>query len=178
MGAYEQGADATQGRWLVIPRTLCFVRHDDSVLLMKRGPHKRVFPNRYNGLGGHIEKYEDPYSSALREIREESGLAVYNLRLRSIHNIDAGATGGILLFVFTAWSLSLSINANSPEGTLHWIPLSKIYELELVEDLPYILPKIFAMSDSEPPFSVHISYDKDDNILMQFYEDSSSSRTD
>ncbi|MEL6271862.1 MAG: hypothetical protein AAFR22_18795, partial [Chloroflexota bacterium] len=51
MGAKEQGADATQGRWLVIPRTLCFVLNGDDVLLMKRAAHRRVFPNRYNGAG-------------------------------------------------------------------------------------------------------------------------------
>ena len=59
MGAKQQGADATQDRWLVIPRTLSFVMNGDDMLLMKRAPHKRVFPNQYNGLGGHIERNED-----------------------------------------------------------------------------------------------------------------------
>ena len=90
MGAQEQGAEAIGGRWLVIPRTLVFVHHDDAVLMMKRAPHRRVFPNRYNGLGGHIERGEDPAAGALREVYEESGLRAHSLRLRSIHNIDAG----------------------------------------------------------------------------------------
>ncbi len=171
MGAHEQGADAVVGRWTVIPRTLCFVRHQDMILLMKRAPHKRVFPNRYNGLGGHIEKDEDPYHSALREIYEESGLTVHNLRLRSIHNIDAGHTSGILLFVFTAWAISPIVTKESSEGTLHWIPISKIYELDLVEDLPHILPKILDMPDTAPPFSAHVSYSADDAIVMRFFED-------
>ena len=55
MSASEQGADATAGRWLTIPRTLCFVMNGSDVLLMKRSPHKKIFPNRYNGVGGHIE---------------------------------------------------------------------------------------------------------------------------
>ncbi|MGV2434622.1 MAG UNVERIFIED_CONTAM: hypothetical protein LVT10_06835 [Anaerolineae bacterium] len=39
MSQQDQGADATQGRWLVIPRTLCFsFFHGDRVLLMKRAP--------------------------------------------------------------------------------------------------------------------------------------------
>ncbi|PJF37889.1 MAG: hypothetical protein CUN55_19790, partial [Phototrophicales bacterium] len=62
MGANEQGANVTSGRWLTIPRTLCFIFNGDDVLLMKRSPHRRVFPNCYNGVGGHIERDEDPYT--------------------------------------------------------------------------------------------------------------------
>ncbi|MCY4072385.1 MAG: NUDIX domain-containing protein, partial [Chloroflexi bacterium] len=102
MGARQQGADATQHRWLTMPRTLSFVINGDDVLMLKRDAGKRVFPNQYNGLGGHVERDEDVRSSALREIEEESGLSVHSLRLRSIHNIDAGEASGILLFVFTA----------------------------------------------------------------------------
>ncbi|MBL8118637.1 MAG: NUDIX domain-containing protein, partial [Anaerolineae bacterium] len=89
MSASEQGADATAGRWLTIPRTLCFVMNGSDVLLMKRSPHKKIFPNRYNGVGGHIERNEDPLSSARREILEETGLEVHDLQLRAVYNIDA-----------------------------------------------------------------------------------------
>ncbi|MBZ0291862.1 MAG: NUDIX domain-containing protein [Anaerolineae bacterium] len=100
MGATEQGADATDNRWLTIPRTLCFVVNGDDILLMKRSPHKRVFPNRYNGLGGHIERDEDPLTSARREILEEAGIAVDSIEMRAVYNIDSGAATGIILFVF------------------------------------------------------------------------------
>lgn len=169
MGAQEQGADATQGRWLVIPRTLCFVTNGGDVLLMKRAPHKRIFPNRYNGLGGHIERDEDPYSSARREIAEETGLAARDLRLRAVYNIDAGQATGILLFVFTAASDSRDVIAND-EGTLHWIPCDEISRYELVEDLPVILPRVLAMSNHEPPLFVHVSYDANDVMVFRFSE--------
>ncbi|NJO84722.1 MAG: NUDIX domain-containing protein [Blastochloris sp.] len=174
MGANEQGADATHGRWLTIPRTLCFVRFDGAggdvdVLLMKRATHKRVFPNRYNGVGGHIERDEDPLTSARREILEETGLGVRDLRLRAVYNIDAGAETGIVLFVFTAWSDTREVVANS-EGTLHWLPRSEVVALgdQLVEDLPHLLPRILTMPDDAPPLFVHVSYDASDAILMRF----------
>lgn len=170
MGANEQGADATNGRWLTIPRTLCFVLNGEDVLLMKRGAHKRVFPNQFNGLGGHIERDEDPYTGAKREILEESGLQVRDVRLRSIHNIDAGQATGIILFVFTAWSESRDFNDDTDEGTLHWLPANGLDEYDLVEDLPLILPKILAMPDEAPPFFVHVSYDDADQIQMRFVE--------
>jgi 8-oxo-dGTP diphosphatase len=167
MGAVEQGANATQNRWLTIPRTLCFVLHGDDVLLMKRAPHKRVFPNRYNGVGGHIERDEDPLSSARREIREETGLDVSDVRLCAVYNIDAGEATGIFLLVFTAQSASRDVTANS-EGTLHWIPRGDVYSLDLVEDLPHILPRILAMQPTDQPLFFHVSYDDADLIQMRF----------
>jgi 8-oxo-dGTP diphosphatase len=167
MGAREQGADAVEGRWLVIPRTLCFVQNGDDVLLMKRAPFKRVFPNRYNGVGGHIERDEDPLSSAQREIVEETGLTVRDVRLRAVYNIDAGEQSGILLFVFTAASDSREVVGNG-EGSLHWIPRRDILKYDLVEDLPIILPRILAMGADDAPLFAHVSYDEQDAIQFRF----------
>lgn len=168
MGSQEQGANATAGRWLTMPRTLCFVMNGDDILLMKRAAHKRVFPNRYNGVGGHIERFEDPYSSARREILEETGLEVYDLVLRAVYNIDAHEDTGILLFVFTGYSMSRECKAHTDEGTLHWIPRDDIFSLDLVEDLPIILPRVLTMPADAAPLFVHVSYDADDRILMRF----------
>jgi 8-oxo-dGTP diphosphatase len=170
MGANQQGADATQNRWLTIPRTLCFVLNGSDVLLMKRAPHKRVFPNQYNGVGGHIERDEDPLTSAKREILEETGLTVANIRLRAIYNIDAKASTGIVLFVFTAESDSREVIAND-EGTLHWIPQQDVADYDLVEDLPIILLRVLSMGKADAPLFVHMSYDQQDRIQMRFADE-------
>ena len=170
MGAKQQGADATKGRWLTIPRTLSFVLNGRDILMMKRSPHKRVFPNQYNGLGGHIERDEDPLTCAIREIKEESGLDVHSVRLRTIHNIDAGQDTGIILFVFTAISESRSVIQDMSEGTLEWIPRDNILSIDLVEDLPFLIPRILDMENEEPPQFVHVSYDPFDQIQLLFRE--------
>ncbi len=169
MGAQQQGANAIDGRWLCIPRTLCFVRNGDDVLLLKRAPHKRIFPNQYNGLGGHIERDEDPITSAHREILEETGLRVDHVRLRAIYNVDAGEATGIILFVFTAWSQSRDV-VDSEEGTLYWVPLDQINTLDIVEDLSVIVPRVLAMQNDDPPLFVHVSYDDADQLQMRFAE--------
>lgn len=169
MGANEQGANATENRWLTIPRTLCFVFNGGDVLLMKRAPHKRIFPNRYNGVGGHIERDEDPLTSARREIKEETGLDVRDICLRAIYNIDAGAATGILLFVFTAHSDERAVCAN-PEGTLHWIPQGEVHTLDVVEDLPELLPRIVVMQPGDAPLFIHASYDADDVFRLRVAE--------
>lgn len=171
MGAKDQGADAAHRRWLTIPRTLCFVLNGDDVLLMQRAAHRRVFPGRYNGLGGHIERDEDPYTAALREIREESGLAVHSQRLRAVHNIDAGEATGIMLFVFTASSDQREVHADPEEGLLRWVPRDQLLSLDLVEDLPHILPRILAMPDDAPPLFARVFYDAADRIQIQYAED-------
>jgi len=168
MGAKQQGADATKNRWLTIPRTLSFVINGDDVLMMKRASHKRVFPNQYNGLGGHIERDEDPLTGAIREIKEESGLDVHSVKLRTIHNIDAGAETGIILFVYTALSDNREVSQDTSEGTLEWIPKSKILDIDLVEDLPYLIPKVLEMDDNQAPVHVHVSYDAADEIRLKF----------
>jgi 8-oxo-dGTP diphosphatase len=171
MGANEQGADAVSGRWLTIPRTLCFVLNGNDVLLMKRAAHRRIFPNRYNGVGGHIERDEDPYESAKREILEETGLPVTDLRLRAIYNIDAGEPTGIMLFVFTCTSRHRDFAQNGDEGTLHWVRLDTYQDLDLVEDLPIILPRILNQPADADPLFVHASYDADDKLHMRFATD-------
>lgn len=172
MGANEQGADATEGRWVTIPRTLSFIFHNDDVLLMKRASHRRVFPNQYNGVGGHIERDEDPSTGAIREIKEETGLDIQNVLLRGVHHIDAGASqSGILLFVFTANSDSRDVSGDDSEGTLHWINQNDIMSLDLVEDLPLILARILRMTSDDKPYFAHVSYDQNDQIQITFSED-------
>lgn len=169
MGAKGQGADSqtVEGRWQVVPRTLCFVTNGDDILLMKRGAHKRIFPNHYNGLGGHIERGEDPMTSALREIKEETGLDVVNMQYCGSTHIDAGQATGILLYIFKAEATTREV-VESDEGTLHWLPLQNVLtrdDLPLVEDLPIVLPMIFR--DGAIPFFAHVSYDENDQIVFQ-----------
>ena len=168
LGANDQGADATKNRWVTIPRTLCFILNGDAILLMKRSPHRRVFPNKYNGIGGHIERDEDPFDGAIREIKEETGLDVHDVKLRAIHNIDAGHKSGIILFVFTAISDKREFVDNEKEGTLHWINREDLESVDLVEDLPIILERVLNMPDNAPPLFVHVSYDTHDEIRVRF----------
>jgi len=168
MGAQAQGADATTGRWVMIPRTLVLVFEGDDVLLMKRGAHRRIFPNKYNGLGGHVERDEHPGETAVREVMEESGIGIRDVRLCGIHHIDAGAAdSGIVMYVFTAQANSRDITVTTDEGTLEWIPVEAVAGLDVVEDLPIVLPRILAMAADAPPYLVHVSYDSDDRIVIR-----------
>jgi hypothetical protein len=66
--------------------------------------------------------------------------------------------------VFTAEADSRTVKT-SDEGTLEWVPKNNILEKDLVEDLPYLLPRIL---QDDGIFSAHTSYDDNDNIIFRF----------
>lgn len=171
MPAESQGVQKSQGRYRFIPRTLTFVRNDQDVLLLKGASDKRLFPNKYNGLGGHVEPGESIPHSALREIGEEVGIHdIQNLKLRAIISIDTHTNPGILLFVFTAHTNTRSL-IPSLEGIPEWINHHNLPQNELVEDLPIILPRILAMEDLEPPIFIHYTYGVDGKLSIRFGEE-------
>jgi 8-oxo-dGTP diphosphatase len=169
VGKVDQGVAASKGRYVVIPRVLVFVFSGGDVLLIKGASNKRIWAKRYNGVGGHVEAGEDVCAAALREVGEETGLAVRGLRLCGTINVDAGQETGIMLFVFVAHSDGRE-TIPSPEGGLEWVPLDRLDEFDLVEDIPVLLERITGMSDGMPPFSARYWYDEQDALQIAFAE--------
>jgi 8-oxo-dGTP diphosphatase len=138
-------------RYIIYPRTLIFLLNGDDVLLIRRSPDARLFPDMYNGVGGHVERGEDILSSAQREVREETGLDVSDLSLRCLLNVDEGADRpGVLVFVFVGHTERRDVTA-SGEGTLHWVRLAHIDKLNLLPDLPPLLTHILALPAAATP---------------------------
>jgi 8-oxo-dGTP diphosphatase len=157
-------------RYTVIPRTLVFIAREDCVLLLRGSPQKRLWAGKYNGIGGHVERDEDIYFAAQREVREETGLEVEGLRLVGLINIDGDQPAGILLFVFTASSRS-GDPIPSEEGTLEWIARDQLAQIDLVEDLPAILPRALDLPPNAPPFCAHYQYDEQGRLMIRFSGD-------
>ncbi|MFH1086344.1 MAG: NUDIX domain-containing protein [Chloroflexota bacterium] len=138
----EQGLQHAP-RYAVIPRTLSFLTWGDELLLLRGAPTKRLWANRLNGIGGHIEPGEDPLDGARREIREETGLAVVDLTLRAVvHVAGRGPHAGVIFFVFTGQAPSRDVQAGR-EGALEWHRLAALPFAEMVEDLAVLLPQLF-----------------------------------
>lgn len=165
MPVSEQGA--VPGRYTIIPRALIFVFQGEDVLLIRGASTKRLWANKYNGIGGHIERGEDALTAARRELAEETGLTRVDLRLVGTVLIDAGGELGIGLFVFRGDYREGELS-ESHEGTLEWVPVSRLGEYPLVEDLQTFLPKITAMGPGDPPFSARTYYDETEQMRIEF----------
>lgn len=169
MGSASRIAQTTRGRYTTTPRTLIFVTHGDDVLLVRGAPHKGWWAGRLNGVGGHIERDEDVWTSARRELREETGLdAVDGLRLAAVVNAALGdGPTGILLFIFTARAPTRDV-APSDEGTLEWIPRATLDQQPVIADLRLLLPRILSLAPSDAPLFAHYRVDESGALRMQF----------
>jgi 8-oxo-dGTP diphosphatase len=167
MPAADQGVTVSRQRYHLVPRVLCFVYAGNAVLLLHGAPDKKIWPGKYNGLGGHIERGESVQAAAAREIFEEAGLKVENLQLRGVVTVDTGEPAGIALFVFSAQALSRDTIA-SAEGTLEWVPLSEVPARDCVEDVPVLLARLATQAPSASPFSANYHYDNAGRLLIDF----------
>ena len=167
MPVTDQGSSV--GRYTFVPRTLIFITRREQVLLIKGAPHKRLWAGFYNGIGGHVEKGEDILSSAQREVLEETGLKVSNLGLCGILTVDTTGDSGILIFILRGESPG-GEPRSSPEGEVEWIDFKEVEHLPLVEDLPFLLPRVLSFRVGDPPFYALYSYDSEGRLIISFAE--------
>src|SRR5947207_2991960 len=107
-------------------RTVLILRHPDrrQVLLLRRGPDKKLFPNQITGIGGAVElklgEGNDLESAVLRELEEETNIrrqqiSPPQLRLSTVLSRDDMQ---VMLFWYTANLLKVPSNLTCNDGEL------------------------------------------------------------
>lgn len=90
--------------------------------------------------GGHVEPGECLTDAVVREVFEETGLTISNVRLCGIKNwFSGGSRYVVLLYRTQTYSGELR---SSDEGKVFWAPLSALPEMDLADSMKATL-KLF-----------------------------------
>jgi len=114
--------------------TLCLIYRGDEYLLQNRV--KKDWPG-YTLPGGHVEPGESIVDSVIREMKEETGLTVSDLKLCGVKQFPID-NGRYVVFLFKTDTFSGKLRS-SEEGKMEWIPRSDLHRYPTVADLEELL---------------------------------------
>lgn len=113
--------------------TLCYLERDGAYLMLHRNVKKQdANEGKWIGVGGHFEEGEGPEDCLLREVREETGFLLTRYAFRGIVTFvsDRWETEYMCLYTATEWE---GEPVPCTEGTLRWVAMDRIEELNLWE---------------------------------------------
>ncbi|MGK9169057.1 NUDIX domain-containing protein [Inquilinus limosus] len=108
---------------------------DDHILLGRRAPQRRFYPDCWDVLGGHLESGETPEQALIREVQEEAGVTPLHHRLiATLADPDPTRNGEALchIFVVTGWAGGEPQVLGDEHSEIRWMPIA---EAALLPDL-------------------------------------------
>ena len=137
--------------------TLCYIEKDGKYLMLHR--NKKTHDEnqgKWIGIGGKFEAFESPEDCVLREVREETGLTLTNMRYRGIVTFVSNEwESAEYMHLFTSDSFEGELT-ECAEGELAWIPISDLYSLPMWEGDRLFLD---LLQTDTPFFSLKLVYD-------------------
>lgn len=132
---------------------LCLIHKEDSYLLQDRA---KMDWNGYTLPGGHVEPGESIVDAVVREMKEETGLVIKSPRLCGIKQFPIEG-GRYLVFLFETDQFEGKA-VDSDEGKMHWIKISELKNVNLVDDFDALIEVM--LSDSLTEFQYIIENEK------------------
>ena len=137
---------------------ICYLIKDNKVLMLYR--NKKIVDlnkGKWIGVGGHIENNETPIQAIKREVKEETNLVINECN--KVAKITFFFKDDVeVMHVFTCFDFTGDVDYNCSEGTLKWIPLDDIFDINLWEGDKLFLKPIL---ENKPYFEMHMHYDGD-----------------
>lgn len=147
----------------MIKTTLCYIEQNNCYLMLLRNKEKNdINKNKWLGIGGHIEKGETPDEANLREIKEETGLTLKSFKKRGIIYFHQGNLHEEM-HLYTSNSFTGKL-ISCDEGTLEWIKISEVMELNLWEGDRIFLEELLK---NDNYFEMSFFYEKDKLISYE-----------
>ncbi len=120
---------------------MCMICDKDKILVQDK------VNSSYTGVtfpGGHVEHGETLTDAIIREIFEETGLTIKNLRLCGIYDWMVQEDVRYLVFIYKAVRFEGELNS-SEEGNVRWIPREDF----LKEKLAHGMDKVYEIAANE-----------------------------
>jgi 8-oxo-dGTP pyrophosphatase MutT (NUDIX family) len=121
-----------------------FVKRDGKYLLLRRSEQKKYAPGFVHPIGGKIEVNEDPLEGAKRELMEEAGITVKNIRLEAVlTEIQPvkGESENWLIFHFSG-DYDSGEMLTTEEGILEWFTPEQIVEEKLFPSVEKVIEHV------------------------------------
>ena len=120
---------------------MCMIQNEKGEVLIQNRNNKDwpglAFP------GGHVEYGESIVESTIREIKEETGLDIYNLKLCGIKDWCISREARYIVFLFKTNEFKGEVLEKSPEGKNYWITIKELKKsntaMTFIETLPLFL---------------------------------------
>ena len=142
----------------------CYLIKDNEVVVTKykKGNKKEGY---YDIPGGKIEEGESPKQTAIREMKEETGIEIQNLKYKGIMTIEYPDRMFILdTFISKEYE---GEPQEFEENTSEWIDIDELLKKEKILSNIILLDKflIKGLIDDNRNFNLHIKVDEEENIL-------------
>ena len=100
--------------------------------------------------GGHIEKDESFVDSAIREVKEETGLDIENLHSCGfMHWLNNKTFDRYLIFFYKTTDYTGELLSETEEGKVFWVSLEELYNMKLSPNFKEYLPMFLTDNYSE-----------------------------
>ncbi len=147
----------------------CYLIKDEKVVVTKYKEGNKKF-GYYDIPGGKIEEGETPEQTAIREMKEETGLKVGDLKYKG--NMIIEYPNRIFDFNIFIANESEGEPQEFEENTSEWIEINELLQKEKILSNIMILDRFFikGLIDDKYNFKMHIQVDEKENILDVEYK--------
>ena len=101
----------------------CVLRSDAAFLLLRRSKEPHL--GKYVPIGGHLEPFETPRAAAIREVEEETGISIEEIRLRGILTETSPTDYNWIVYIYTA-DIAAIPPVECAEGKLEWVAQERL----------------------------------------------------
>jgi 8-oxo-dGTP diphosphatase len=106
------------------------IYNDNNQVLLMRRSDKTSRSHGWDFAGGGVDEGEDPFDSAIRESREETGLAIDSIRILSTsHGHTDG--GEYVMIGYAAHASSKEVQLSWEHESYKWMTIDEIKKIDL-----------------------------------------------